>query len=141
MNSENAMRTEGTSSLELTLKPLRPLLARPEVTELCINRPGEIFLETHRGWEREEIPFADFDWCLRLARLIAHYTRQRINEESPLLSATLPSGERVQIVIPPATTPGRCLIRTSYMATHTDEMLDRALGVIEKAGKKLGVIQ
>jgi len=43
-------------------------------------------------------------------------------------------------VVPPATTPGRCLIRTSYMATHTDEMLDRALGVIEKAGKKLGVI-
>jgi 7-keto-8-aminopelargonate synthetase-like enzyme len=43
-------------------------------------------------------------------------------------------------VIPPATTPGRCLIRTSYMATHSDEMLDRALGVIEKAGRKLGVI-
>jgi 8-amino-7-oxononanoate synthase len=43
-------------------------------------------------------------------------------------------------VVPPATTPGRCLIRTSYMATHTDEMLDRALGVIEKAGRKLGVI-
>ena len=43
-------------------------------------------------------------------------------------------------VVPPATTPGRCLIRTSYMATHTDEMLDRALDVIEKAGKKLGVI-
>lgn len=43
-------------------------------------------------------------------------------------------------VIPPATTPGRCLIRTSYMATHTDEMLDRTLGVIEKAGRMLGVI-
>jgi len=43
-------------------------------------------------------------------------------------------------VVPPATTPGRCLIRTSYMATHTDEMLDRALGVFEKAGRKLGVI-
>jgi 7-keto-8-aminopelargonate synthetase-like enzyme len=46
----------------------------------------------------------------------------------------------VNPVVPPATQPGRCLIRTSYMATHTDEMLDRALGVIEKAGKKLGVI-
>jgi len=43
-------------------------------------------------------------------------------------------------VVPPATTPGRCLIRTSYMATHSDEMLDRVLAVIEKAGKKLGVI-
>jgi 7-keto-8-aminopelargonate synthetase-like enzyme len=43
-------------------------------------------------------------------------------------------------VIPPATTPGRCLIRTSYMATHNDEILDRALGVIATVGRKLGVI-
>jgi len=110
MTSESAQRWEGASSLELTLKLMRPYLARPDVTELCINRPGEIFLETHRGWEREEIPFADFNWCQRLARLIAHYTRQRIDEETPLLSATLPSGERVQIVLPPATTPGQVAI-------------------------------
>jgi 7-keto-8-aminopelargonate synthetase-like enzyme len=49
-------------------------------------------------------------------------------------------GVFVNPVVPPATMPGRCLIRTSYMATHTDEMLDRALGVFEKAGRKLGVI-
>jgi 7-keto-8-aminopelargonate synthetase-like enzyme len=49
-------------------------------------------------------------------------------------------GVFVNSVVPPATTPGRCLIRTSYMATHTDEMLDRVLDVIEKTGKKLGVI-
>ncbi len=49
-------------------------------------------------------------------------------------------GVFVNPVIPPATTPGRCLIRTSFMATHTDEMLDRVLEAIEKAGRKLGVI-
>lgn len=93
------------SSLELTLRPLGAYLARPEVTELCINRPGELFLESDKGWEHCPIPFADFEWCLRLARLIAHDTRQRIDAESPLLSATLPGGERVQIAIPPATLP------------------------------------
>jgi len=35
---------------------------------------------------------------------------------------------------------GRCMIRTSYMATHTDEMLDRVIGIVEQAGKKLGMI-
>ncbi len=49
-------------------------------------------------------------------------------------------GVFVNPVVPPATTPGRCLIRTSYMATHTDEMLDRVLDIIARAGKKLGVI-
>ena len=49
-------------------------------------------------------------------------------------------GVFVNPVVPPATTPGRCLIRTGYMATHSDEMLDRALAVIKKTGRKLGVI-
>ncbi len=98
------------SSLALTLRALQPLLSRPEVTEICINRPGEAFLETRAGWERESLPFADFHWCYRLAKLIANATRQRITEESPLLSAALPTGERIQIVVPPATPPGSVAI-------------------------------
>jgi type IV secretion system protein VirB11 len=94
------------SALELNLRELRPWLMRADVTELCINRPREIFVETHRGWCREEAPFADFDWCQRLAKLIANVTRQRVDETAPLLSAALPSGERVQIALPPATTLG-----------------------------------
>ena len=94
------------SALELTLRALRPWLADPEVTELCINRPGEAFLESRTGWRCEALPFADFGWCRRLAKLVANATRQRIDEESPLLSAALPSGERIQIVLPPATTAG-----------------------------------
>lgn len=50
------------------------------------------------------------------------------------------NGLFVNPVIPPAVPPGRCLIRTSYIATHTDEQLDYALEVFEKAGKKLGLI-
>jgi type IV secretion system protein VirB11 len=97
---------DDSSALGLTLRPLRPLLANADVTELCINRPMEAFLETHAGWRRESLPFADFDWCSRLAKLIANSTQQRIDATAPLLSASLPSGERVQIVIPPATTAG-----------------------------------
>ncbi len=99
------MSDHGTA-LGLTLRHLGPLLANPEVTELCINRPGEAYVETSAGWHREPLEFADFDWCKRLAKLIANATRQRIDESAPLLSATLPGGERVQVVLPPATTAG-----------------------------------
>jgi len=95
-----------SSALTLTLRALRPLLEDPAITELCINRPGEAFVETRSGWRREALPFADFEWCRRLAKLVANSTRQRIEEESPLLSASLPTGERVQIVLPPATSAG-----------------------------------
>jgi len=94
------------SALDLTLQALRPVLADPEVTEVCINRPLEAFVETRNGWRHQSLPFADFDWCRRLAKLVAHSTRQRIDETSPLLSASLPSGERIQIVLPPATSLG-----------------------------------
>jgi type IV secretion system protein VirB11 len=97
---------EDVSALGLTLRALRPLLANAEVMELCINRPMEAFLETRAGWHRESLPFADFDWCSRLAKLVANSTQQRIDATAPLLSASLPTGERVQIVMPPATTAG-----------------------------------
>jgi type IV secretion system protein VirB11 len=94
------------SALELTMRALRPLLSNTNVMELCINRPLEAFLETRDGWHREPLPFADFEWCTRLAKLVANSTQQRIDATAPLLSASLPTGERVQIVMPPATTAG-----------------------------------
>ncbi|HEY3784210.1 MAG TPA: P-type DNA transfer ATPase VirB11 [Steroidobacteraceae bacterium] len=94
------------SALDLTLRSLQPLLADPEVTEICINRPREAFIETRAGWRAEPLPFADFDWCRRLAKLVANSTHQRVDESCPLLSASLPGGERIQLVLPPATTAG-----------------------------------
>ena len=128
--------TGEVSALDLTLRALRPLLADPEVTELCINRPREIFIETAVGWRREELPFADFDWCRRLAKLIANVTRQRVDESAPLLSASLPSGERVQIALPPATTLG-CVaiaIRRPAEAVWSIEELARR-GVFAKLSR------
>lgn len=43
-------------------------------------------------------------------------------------------------VVAPAVEPGHALIRTSFMATHTDEQLDRVLDLFEQVGRKLGVI-
>jgi type IV secretion system protein VirB11 len=99
-----------SSALDLTLRALRPVLTDREVTEICINRPGEAYIETREGWRCEPLAFATFEWCQSLARLVANSTRQRIDAESPLLSAALPGGERIQIVLPPATTPGTVAI-------------------------------
>ena len=40
------------SSLDLFLEPLRSLLADHEVTEICINRPGEAYVERQSGWSQ-----------------------------------------------------------------------------------------
>jgi type IV secretion system protein VirB11 len=93
------------SALALTLRALRPLLDDAGLNELCINRPREAFIESREGWKSQPLPQADFEWCLRFAKLVANSTQQRVDSSTPLLSASLPAGERIQIVIPPATTP------------------------------------
>src|ERR1700757_4430818 len=118
------------SALELNLRALRPILSDPNVTELCINRPGHAFIETRQGWECRCLPFAHFDWCKRLAKLVANSTRQRVDEATPLLSASLPTGERAQIVLPPATTPGTVAItlrRPSSEVWSIGELAERGI--------------
>jgi type IV secretion system protein VirB11 len=90
--------------LRAYLAPLTGMLARPEVTDIYVNRPGEIWAETTGGAiERHDAPGLDAATLARLARQIAALSHQGISREHPLLSATLPDGARVQIVAPPAT--------------------------------------
>jgi len=125
--------SEAQTSLAMTLRPLSQWLSRSEVTEICINRPGELFIESQSGWQREALPIATFDWCLRLAKLVAHSTHQRVAEDAPLLSATLPGGERIQIVLPPAAPAGTITmaIRRPSPATWSLEEL-AARGVFRR---------
>ena len=47
----------------------------------------------------------------------------------------------VNCVLSPATPPGRALIRTSLMATHTRDQLARSLDAIEKVGREVGLLR
>lgn len=96
---------DATSVVEF-LRPLREQLDAPDVLEVCVNRPGELMVETTGGWQGKPAPELTLERCLSLATAVATYSDQQINQERPLLAATLPSGERVQFVIPPAVTRG-----------------------------------
>jgi type IV secretion system protein VirB11 len=86
------------------LTPLAAMLDRADVTDIYVNRPHELWIETTGGAiERHEAPELDEATLARLARQIAALTHQGISREHPLLSATLPDGARIQVVAPPAT--------------------------------------
>lgn len=119
-----------SSALDLTLRALRPILTDRDVTDICINRPGEAYIDTRAGWHREPLAFTTFEWCLSLAKLVANSTKQRVDAESPLLSAALPGGERIQLVLPPATTPGTVAItirRPADQVWTLDELAERGV--------------
>lgn len=89
------------------LSPLTPLLDRTDITDIWINKPQEIWFESLGGKiERIEARELTERALEQLARQVAAASSQGISREFPILSAALPSGERIQIVAPPATRGG-----------------------------------
>lgn len=106
--------------LSAFLAPLAPHLARGDVTDLYVNRPGELWLEGEHGTERVLAPELDDTALWWLARQIASASDQGISREHPLLAATLPDGARVQVCAPPATRGGVAFaIRRNVMPNLT----------------------
>lgn len=107
--------------LHTWLRPFAPWLERPDVSEILVNRPGEVWVEIsgETAMRRLEIPEVDDQLLSRLAAQIARITHQGINHENPLLSASLPSGERVQLIGPPAAAHWAMAIRQHHMVDLT----------------------
>ncbi|MBX3301061.1 MAG: P-type DNA transfer ATPase VirB11 [Nitrospira sp.] len=84
------------------LRPLLRYLALPGATEIVINRPQEVHIEIGAAWQHHRSPDLTLDRLTALATAIATATEQEIGPHHPILSAMLPDGERVQIVLPPA---------------------------------------
>lgn len=88
------------------MRPLRQYLDIRGATEVVINEPGRVFVEVGPAWVEHGDANLDMPRLLSLARAVGTYSEQDVDESRPILSATLPSGERVQIVLPPAVPNG-----------------------------------
>lgn len=100
-------RIEETESrdvyLKSFLKPFERWLLAGDVTEIIVNRPGEVWVErAEGGFERHQDGDINNLLLQRLAGQIARVSAQAVNREQPLLSAMLPTGERIQMAGPPA---------------------------------------
>jgi type IV secretion system protein VirB11 len=117
------------TALETYLEPLKNIFAEEGVNEISINRPFEAWVEKRGDIRYESLPTMDFDHLRSLALLVAQSTEQKISEEMPLLSATLPTGFRIQVVMPPACEPG-----TIGMSIRKPSSLKLGLDEYEKMG-------
>ncbi len=87
-------------------------MSSTDVTEICINRPGELYLENRDGWQRVEVPTLTFDRARQFCTAVVNEsnTGQRITDADPMVSLTFPTGQRAQFVIPPACDAGKVSI-------------------------------
>jgi type IV secretion system protein VirB11 len=121
MSSAAAQVAPSGIYLTACLAPFEEALARPDVTDIYVNRAGELWVETLGGAiERHENVNINELTLARLARQIAALTHQGVSREHPLLAATLPDGSRIQVVAPPATRgPLALAIRRQVAASLT----------------------
>lgn len=115
--------------LHAHLKPIAGLLAADGITELVVNKPGEVAVESKAGWAWHDVPDLTDTGLTNLGRLIANSTNQKLDASRPLVSAMLPGGERVQVVAPPAVEAG-CYSLTIRKPSVVDFSMDD----LEKGG-------
>lgn len=88
------------------LGPLEQLLREPDVTDVLVNGPGEVWVERSGQLERTGVRFADEASIIATVERVVAPLGLRIDRASPALDARLPDGSRIHAVIPPASVDG-----------------------------------
>lgn len=106
------------------LAPLKPFLDDRDVVEISVNRPGQVYVERLGAAHMEfhEIPDLTTAEIVNIGERVAASTNQFVSPANPILSAALPTGERIQVVLPPAAPEGGTLsIRKQVVSDFTLE--------------------
>ncbi|NLJ31878.1 MAG: CpaF family protein [Clostridiales bacterium] len=88
------------------LGPLEPLLQDPDITEIMVNGPYNVYVERRGKIERTSTAFQDADHVMTVINRITSAVGRRIDEASPMVDARLPDGSRVNAIIPPIALTG-----------------------------------
>ncbi|MGP3927141.1 CpaF family protein [Streptomyces sp. 8N616] len=103
----------------LGLGVLEPLLEDASITEIMVNGPDQVFVE--RGGRVEQVPvrFASHEQLMQTIERIVSTVNRRVDESNPMVDARLPSGERVNVIIPPLSLTGATLTIRRFPRSYT----------------------
>lgn len=91
------------------LGPLEKLMQDPDVSDILVNDPYNVFVERNGCLEPTDCIFADEEHLVRIIQRIVGRLGRRIDETSPMVDARLPDGSRVNAIIPPLAINGPAL--------------------------------
>jgi pilus assembly protein CpaF len=107
----------------LGLGVLEPLLKDTSITEIMVNGPQDIWVERHGNLERVDTTFVNEGQLLQTIDRIVSAVNRRVDESSPMVDARLPTGERVNVIIPPLSLSGPILTIRRFPRAYTLEEL------------------
>lgn len=123
---------------ELTgIGPLEPLLRLPDVTDILVNGPTDVWVDRGRGLQRVDVRFADAGAVRRLAVRLATMAGRRLDESAPFVDARLPEGIRLHAAIPPASPLGAVISLRLARRRHFTLSELVALGSLPREGAEI----
>lgn len=117
--SERAQLIRRVVDEALGLGVLEPLLADASITEIMVNGPDSVFIERNGRVEQLPLRFASNDQLMQTIERIVSTVNRRVDESNPMVDARLPTGERVNVIIPPLTLTGATLTIRRFPRAYT----------------------
>lgn len=117
--------------------PLEPLLRRPGVTDVLVNGPDQVYVDTGSGLQPAEVTFTDEAAVRRLAQRLAAAAGRRLDEAAPYCDVRLPDGTRFHAVLAPVARPGTLLSLRIPSRRHLDLTALQDAGMFGAAGRRL----
>ncbi|GGY08722.1 TadA family conjugal transfer-associated ATPase [Streptomyces hiroshimensis] len=117
--------------------PLERLLAEPDVTDVLVTAPDQVWVDRGAGLERTDVAFPDAAAVRRLAQRLAAIAGRRLDDARPWVDARLPDGTRLHAVLPPIAVGSTCLsLRVVRPRAFTLDDLTAA-GTVPPGGDRL----
>jgi type IV secretion system protein VirB11 len=122
------------------LEPIRQFLDDPKVVEIAVNRPGQVYVERFGAdhMEHHEIDALTAREIENIGERVAAATKQFLNAANPILSAALPTGERIQVVLPPAAPDGGSITIRKQVVQNFSLQDYRDNGSLDKVSVAVG---
>lgn len=126
--------------LNRSLEPIRQFLDDPKVVEIAVNRPGQVYVERFGAdhMEHHEIDALTAREIENIGERVAAATKQFLNAANPILSAALPTGERIQVVLPPAAPDGGSITIRKQVVQNFSLQDYRDNGSLDKVSVAVG---
>ncbi|MFY9202537.1 MAG: ATPase, T2SS/T4P/T4SS family, partial [Limnochordia bacterium] len=96
--------------------PINSLILDPEISEIMVNGPKQVFVERGGCLELTEITFRDNEHVMHIIEKMVAPLGRRIDESSPMVDARLPDGSRVNAIIPPLALGGPTITIRKFSA-------------------------
>jgi pilus assembly protein CpaF len=115
---------------------LEPLLADATITEIMVNGPTEVWVEREGRIEPTNIRFSSEAQLYQTIDRIVSQVNRRVDEASPMVDARLPTGERVNVIIPPLSLIGPVMTIRRFPRRFTmSELVE--MGTLDEASRRL----